>query len=183
MANCNSYNCDSLGTYDQTLESCTLFRKAGVSQIVLIGCDQVLADPEDEAELQALIDAEDAWDMPNVKVGWTAPTQETADPVTSCGTTVVVNNVYSGTIFDAKVSTNNTTFYNRLIAGFVVGGMLLKICDTDGLDPIMVYVDAEISFNGGLVIDNTNSTYLRYEVNFTFKSNSIQTLPANPYFT
>jgi len=91
MANCNSYNCDSLGTYDQTLESCTLFRKAGVSHIVLIGCDQVLADPEDETELEALIAAEDAWSMPNIKVGWDAPTQETADPVTSCGVPVVVN--------------------------------------------------------------------------------------------
>lgn len=182
MATCQSYNCDSLGTYDQTLASCSLFRKGGVSEIVLIDCGITMVDPTDQTELDALIAASDAYYLPNLKVGWDAATQETADPVTACGTEVVVNNVYAGTIFDSKVSENNTEFYNQLIAGYVVGGMLLKICDTDGLTPMMVYVNAEINFNGSLIVPDSNSELIRYELNFTFKSNAIETLAANPFF-
>ena len=182
MATCQSYNCDALGTYDQTLANCSLFRKGGVSEIVLLACGVTMTDPTDEAELTALIAAEDAWYMPNLKVGWDAATQETADPVTACGTSVVVNNLYSGTVFDAKVSETNTAFYNQLIAGYVIGGMLLKICDTDGLSSMMIYVDAEVNFSGGLIVPDSNSELLRYELNFTFKSNAIETIAANPYF-
>lgn len=182
MATCQSYNCDTLGSYDQTLANCTLFRKAGISEIILLACGVELTDPEDEAEIAALLAAEEAWYMPNLKVGIDAPSQETADPVTACGTQVVVNNVYTGQIFDAKVSATNTAFVNKLIAGYSIGGMLLKICDTEGLTPMMIYVDAEVNFSGGLVVPNTNSEYIRYEVNFTFKSNALETLDANPYF-
>lgn len=182
MANCASYNCESLGTYDQTLEQCTLFRKGGVSQMILIGCGQTLEDATDEAEVTALIAGGNAWYLPNVKVGWDAPSQETQDPVTSCGSPIVINNVYSGSLFDAKVSDNNTLFYNQLIGGYVIGGLILRICDTTGLTNMQVYVDAEVSFSGGLIIPNTNSEYLRYEINFTFKSTDILTQTANPYF-
>lgn len=179
---CESYNCDSLGTYDQTLEQCKLFRAGGVSKIIVLGCDADIADVEDEAEVQAAIDAGTAWEMPNLKVGWSAPSQVTAESVTACGSEVVVNNTYTGAIFDAKVSENNTIWYNKFIAGWVAGGMLLKICDTSGLSSMMVYVQGQISFSGGLTIPNTNKEYLRYEINFTFNSNDIQTLPANPIF-
>jgi len=182
MADCASYKCESLGTYDQTLEQCTLFRKGGVSKAILIGCGQTLADPTDEGEIEALILAGNAWYIPNVKLGWDAPSQETQDSVTACGSPIVINNVYSGTLFDAKVSANNTAFYNKLIGGYVIGGLILRICDTTGLSNMQVFVDAEVSFSGGLIIPNTNSEYLRYEINFTFKSTDILTQTANPYF-
>lgn len=182
MATCQSYNCDSLGSYDQTLDNCALFRKGGSSQIILLACGAELTDSSDEAEVEALIAAEQAWYLPNVKVGLSAPTPETVAPITSCGTERVVNNVYTGTLYDAKVSATNTAFINQLIAGYVIGGMILKVCDTDGLSPMQIYIDAEVSFSGGLVLPDTNSDIIRYEVNFTFKSNSIETPAGNPYF-
>jgi hypothetical protein len=90
--------------------------------------------------------------------------------------------VYTGTLFAAQVNANNTEFVNKLIGGYVVGGMIMKVCDTAGLSDIQVFVDAEISFSGGLVIPNTNSEYIRYEVNFTFKSNDLAVQTANPIF-
>lgn len=182
MANCAAYNCEDLGTFDSTLEQCTTYRKGGVSQIVLVGCGQTLADPTDETEVQNLIDGGNAWILENVKVGLEAPTQETQDPVTACGSPIVINNVYTGTLFAAQVNSNNTEFVNKLIGGYVVGGMIMKVCDTTGLSDIQVFVDAEISFSGGLVIPNTNSEYIRYEVNFTFKSNDLAVQNANPIF-
>lgn len=182
MADCASYNCESLGTYDQTLEQCTLFRKGGVAKAVLIGCGQTLSDATSESEVEALVLAGNAWYIPNVKIGWDAPSQETQDPVTACGSPIVINNVYSGTLFDAKVSANNTEFYNKLIGGYVIGGLILRVCNTTGLSNMQVYVDAEVSFSGGLIIPNNNSDYLRYEINFTFKTTDILTQTANPYF-
>lgn len=182
MATCAAYNCESLGTFDSTLEQCTTYRKGGISSIILIGCGQTLADATDEAEVEALINGGNAWLLENVKVGLDAPTQETQDPVTACGSAIVINNVYTGTLFAAQVNDNNTDFVNRLIGGYVVGGLIGRICDTEGLTDIQVYVDAEISFSGGLVIPNTNSEYIRYEVNFTFKSNDLAIQTANPIF-
>ena len=46
----------------------------------------------------------------------------------------------------------------------------------------MIYVDAEVNFNGGLIVPDNNSELIRYELNFTFKSNAIETIAANPYF-
>lgn len=182
MADCNSYNCDSLGSYDSTLDNCSPIRKGGSSQIVLLACGQTMADSSDEAELDALILAGNAWPLLNVKVGLSVSGQDTIDPVTGCGTSRVVNNNYTGTLFSAVVTANNTAFINKLIAGYVVGGMIIKICDTDGVDPMQVYIDEEIAFSGGLLLPETNADIIRYEVNFTFKSNSILTPAGNPYF-
>ncbi len=182
MATCQQYNCDTLGTYESTLDNCSTIRKGGSSQAALIACGTTMADSSDEAELTALVAADNAWIIENVKIGLSVSSQDTVDPVTSCGTSKVVNNVYTGTLFSAVVSENNTEFINKLIAGYVVGGMILKICDTDGLAPMQIYIDAEVSFSGGLVLPDTNADVIRYEVNFTFKSNSIATVAANPYF-
>lgn len=182
MANCNSYNCDSLGSYDSTLDNCSPIRKGGSSQIALLACGTTMADSSSESELTALINADQAWILENVKVGLQVSSQDTVDPVTGCGTTRVVNNVYTGTLFSSVVTANNTEFINKLIAGYVVGGMIIKVCDTDGLATMQVYIDSEISFSGGLVLPETNADIIRYEVNFTFKSNSILTPAGNPYF-
>lgn len=182
MATCQSYNCLDLPPYDETLDNCALYRKGGISQMVLLACGVEMTDPSDETELDALIAADQAWYLSNLKVGLDAPSPETVDPITSCGTARTVNNVYTGTLFDAKVSEANTLFYNQLIAGYAIGGALLKVCDTDGLAPMMIYVNAEVAFSGGLVVSDTNSELIRYELNFTFKTNSLETLAANPYF-
>ena len=182
MANCNSYNCDSLGSFESTLDNCSTIRKGGASQMVLLACGVTMADSSDEAELTALINGDEAWEIENAKIGLSVSSQDTVDPVTSCGTTKVVNNVYTGTLYSAVVTSGNTTFINKLIAGYVVGGAILKICDTEGLASMQIYIDAEISFSGGLVLPDTNSDVIRYEVNFTFKSNNIETVAANPYF-
>lgn len=182
MANCNSYNCDSLGAFESTLDNCSTIRKGGASQMALLACGITMTDSSDEAELEGYVNAGTAWIIENAKIGLAAPSPETIDPVTSCGTVKVVNNVYTGTLYSAVVTQGNTEFINKLIAGYVVGGMILKICDTEDLAPMQIYIDAEISFSGGLVLPDTNSDVIRYEVNFTFKSNSIATVAANPYF-
>lgn len=182
MATCQRYNCDELPTYDVQLANCSIQRKGGSSQAIFIACGITVADPSDETEIQGLINSGDAWLIENVKIGLSKPTPETVAPVTSCGVDVVVNNVYTGTVFDAKVSDNNTDFWGVAAAGYGFGGLILKVCTTTGLTDMQIWVDAEISVSGGLVLPDTNSDVIRYEMDYTFKALSIETMAANPIF-
>jgi len=178
MATCNSYNCDSLGAYSSTLDNCSTFRTGGTSNIVLLACGATLADPTDGAEINALIVAEQAWLIENVKAGIGAGTPVTVDPVTSCGTARTIKQTFTGTIFDAKVNETNTDFWNRLNNGYVIGGMIMSICSTDGLTDIALYIDAEVSFTGGLVSPDVNTELIRYEETFTFNATGYDVITA-----
>lgn len=170
MANCNSYNCLSLGTYNTTLDNCSTFRTGGTSSAVLLACGATLADPTDGTEINALIAASEAWLIENVKIGISAGTPVTVDPITACGTAKVIKNTYTGTIYDAKVDATNNDFWNQLTNGYVIGGMILNVCSTDSLADIAIYIDAEISFSGGLVQPDVNTDLIRFEVTFTWNS-------------
>lgn len=170
MATCSSYNCLSLGSYNSTLDNCSTFRTGGTSAVVLLACDHQITDPTDGAAILAEIAAGRAWLVENVKVGISAGTPVTVDPITACGTAKVIKNTYTGTIYDAKVDATNNDFWNQLTNGYVIGGMILNVCGTDGLADIAIYVDAEISFSGGLVQPDVNTELIRFEVSFTWNS-------------
>lgn len=171
MANCDSYNCQSLNTWESTLDNCATYRAGGSSSIILLACDHTITDPTDLAAIEAEIAAGRAWRMENVKVGFAPGSPETVAPVTSCGTERVINNTYSVTIFASQVSSDNTTFINALTSGYVIGGLIFGVCPTDGLTDMLIYADAEISFQGGLVLPDTNADVIRYEMTATFKGN------------
>lgn len=170
MATCSSYNCLSLGSYNSTLDNCSTFRTGGTSAIVLLACDHQITDPTDGAAILAEIAAGRAWLVENVKVGISAGTPVTVDPITACGTAKVIKNTYTGTIYDAKVDATNNDFWNQLTNGYVIGGMIMNVCSTDSLADIAIYVDAEISFSGGLVQPDVNTELIRFEVSFTWNS-------------
>ena len=170
MATCSSYNCLSLGAYNSTLDNCSTFRTGGTSAIVLLACDHQITDPTDGTAILAEIAAGRAWLVENLKVGISAGTPVTVDPITACSTPRVIKNTYSGTIFDAKVDATNNDFWNQLTNGYVIGGMIMNVCSTDGLSDIAIYVDAEISFSGGLVQPDVNTDLIRFEVSFTWNS-------------
>lgn len=172
MANCASYNCQSLTTWESTLDNCATYRAGGSSSIIILACDHTITDPTDLAAVEAEIAAGRAWRMENVKVGFAPGSPETVASVTSCGTERVINNTYSATIFASQVSADNSTFINSLTSGYVTGGLMFGVCPTDGLTDMLIYVDAEISYQGGLVLPDTNSDVIRYEMTATWKGNA-----------
>jgi len=174
MANCATYNCASLTTFESTLDNCATYRAGGSSSIVLLACGHQITDPTSLTEVEAEISAGRAWRMENVKVGLTPQTLETVDSVTSCGTERVINNVYSASIYASQVSPDNSTFINALTAGYVLGGMIMGVCSTTGLTDLLLYVDAEVAVQGGLVNPDTNSDLIRYELTATFKTQGIE---------
>ena len=171
MANCASYNCQSLSTWESTLDNCATYRAGGSSSIIILACDHTITDPTDLAAVEAEILAGRAWRMENVKVGFAPGSPETVAPVTSCGTERVINNTYSVTMFASQVSSTNATFVNALTSGYVTGGLMFGVCPTDGLTDMLLYADAEVSYTGGLVLPDTNSDVIRFEMTATFKGN------------
>lgn len=174
MANCATYNCQSLTTFESTLENCATYRAGGSSSIILLACGHQITDPTDLAAVEAEIAAGRAWRMENVKVGLAAQSPETVAPVTSCGTERVINNVYQATIFASQVSSDNSTFINALTSGYVLGGIMLGVCPTDGLTDLILYSDSEVAVQGGLVLPDTNSDVIRYEMTATFKTQGVE---------
>lgn len=171
MADCASYNCQTLNIFESTLANCATFRAGGSSSIILLACGHTITDPTDLEAIDADIAAGLAWRMENIKVGIAAGTPETVAPVTSCGTERVINNTYTATVFASQVSPENSEFVNALTSGYVLGGVIFGVCPTDGLTDMLLYVDAEVAAQGGLVLPDTNGDLIRYEFTLAWKGN------------
>ena len=174
MASCATYNCLALDTWESTFDTCATYRAGGSSSIILLACDHQITDPTDLTAVNAEIAAGRAWRMENVKVGLTPQTPETVAPVTSCGTERVINNVYQLSIFASQVNQSNADFVGTLTAGYVLGGVIVGVCSTAGLTDLMLYADAEVSGQGGLVLPDSNSDVIRFELTATFKIQKVE---------
>lgn len=175
MASCR-YNCDEIGEYENTLDNCSIYRAGGSSNLYILECDHEITDPTSQAQIDAAVAAGQATLVQNVKSGFAAGSPITVAPVTSCGSDVVVNNEVTGTIYDSKVTELNTAFWLTWTGGRVAGGIIMGVCPTDGLEDMLIYIDAEITFSGGLVLPDTSADVIRYEINFTFRKKQIETL-------
>lgn len=172
MASCVTYNCDALVDHEVSAESCLGPRNGGSSQIIFFDCDAVPVDPSDGTEVLALIAANTAFLVENVKVGLDAPSPITIPSTTSCGTERTINLDYSGTIEDFTVTEVNVAdFWGPLAKGRTMGGLMLYLCEQDGYTNKIVWIDAEITVAGGLVLPNTNEEAIRFELTYAFRKN------------
>ncbi len=171
MANCASYNCQSLTTFESTLANCSTYRGGGSSSILLLGCGHTITDITDLAQVEAAIAGGTAWRMENVKVGVSPGSPETIAPVTSCGLERVINNTYTASIYAAQVDPDNAVFISALTSGYVIGGIAFGVCPTDSLSNIILYADREVSFTGGLVLPDLSSDVIRFEMTASWKGN------------
>lgn len=172
MANCATYNCDSLVDHEVSNESCLGPRNGGSSQLIFVDCGITVTDPSDGVEIAALLASNDAYLVENVKAGIDAPSPVTIASTTSCGVERTINLDYTGTIEDYTVTETNTAdFWGPLAKGRTMGGLMLYLCEQDGYTNKIVWIDAEISVAGGLVVPNTNEEAIRYELTFAFRKN------------
>lgn len=170
MANCINYNCADLPTYNDTLAACgAKVRGGGYSFIGVVECGTTISNPSSAAELNAKIAAGTLTIIANIKGGLDDPSAITADPVTSCSTAVTTNYTRTATVLDYKVDQTNTAFYNAARARSF-GGFIIWECETEGLDPVVSYVDAEVALDAKRVMPNTNEQPQYYELKITWKS-------------
>ena len=169
MAECINYNCDELPEYEQTIAECAAYiRNAGASVFGLLECGSEILDPSDAVEVQALIDAGTLTMIPNVKFGFNDPAEITTPSTTSCGTPKITNYTQSATAEDYKVTIDNTTFWNTAKKRSFAG-LLIFQCETNGLTPLVTFVDAEISVSAFKKSSNTSDEPQFYQIGFSWK--------------
>lgn len=170
MATCINYNCADLPAYDDTIENCgSKVRLSGATYIGLVECGSAIANPSSASELNALIAAGNMTIIANIKSGFGDPASVTQDPITSCGTSIVTNYTRSLVLKDYKVTSGNTTFWNSAKRRSFAQ-MVIWECETDGLDPLVSFVDAEITVDSKRVFPDSNDQAQYYDVVLSWKS-------------
>lgn len=170
MATCIKYNCADLPDYESTIQYCgSKVRLSGASFIGLVECGSSITNPSSAAQLNALIAAEDMKIVANVKAGFGDPSAVTQDPITACGTQITTNYTRSVTLFDYKVTSTNTAFWNAA-ARRSFSQLVIWECETDGLSPLVSFVDSEITVTAKRIFPNSNDQAQYYDVTLSWKA-------------
>jgi hypothetical protein len=181
MANCVNYDCaDTLGTH--LLNDCGEELLAGISGTVLLECNHQLTDPSSASQINAEIAAGRATLFDNLKIGLDEPSAVTVDSNIVGGTPKLVTYDRSGTAIDSNVNQNNINTYNQLLGGKVMGGaiMYLKGTEESTAGAKVLWIDAAISFTGGLPIQNDNNVNMFFNNKFTWRKKDMPSLYAAP---
>jgi hypothetical protein len=96
----SSSTCDTQATY-----------LGGGSDLYLIKCGITVTDPEDETEMQALVDAGSLILVSGIAGGFDEPSAVSVDDPTACGSTIDINFDRTLTFTDGKVSKDVVQWY------------------------------------------------------------------------
>lgn len=181
MPNCVSYECDdALGTH--LPNECGEELLAGISGTILLECNHQLTDPSSASQIQAEITAGRATKFDGLKIGLDEPTPVTVDSNIVGGTPKLVTYDRSGTMIDANVNQNNINTYNQLLGGKVMGGAItyLKGTEESTGGAKVLWIDAAISFTGGLPIANDNNVNMTFNNKFTWRKKDMPSMYTAP---
>lgn len=165
---CINYNCiDPLGQH--TLNQCGLERQGGAADTVMFECGSLPNDPTDGVEINNLIQSGKAVLIRNVNISYEAASPVEIDSNIPCQPSRVVNYDRTGKLIDTNVNPQNVDFYNKIFAGRVIGGMIIKECGNED-DPKIKYIDRPITFTGSDILPATDKEFQRFEATFKWKS-------------
>jgi len=150
----SSTDCDTASTY-----------LGGGSELILLKCGVNLADPSDETEVQALIDAGDLVRITKIAGGFDEPSAVTVDDPTACGTTITVNYDRTLTWQDGKVSQSVVEWYND-VKGDDFSGALLKECGQNRWN----FVDAAVKLTSARTMPQKNGDIQLINGTLTWRS-------------
>lgn len=169
MANCINYNCDPLGTH--TIDnSCKGIVKGGVQNLILLDCNHQMTNPSSAAQLNSEINANRAKIITNVRCGFNKPSPITVESLVSCGVPRPVNYDRVGTIKDGNISSTNIDFWNSLVSGRWLGGMVLLECYDAGDKPYVTWINAQVFCEGGRVVPDVNTGVQLFDMEFKWRS-------------
>lgn len=181
MANCVSYECDvALGTH--LLNDCGEELLAGISGVILLQCNHLLTDPSSAVQINAEIAAGRAVKFDNLKIGLDEPTPVTVDSNIVGGTPKLVTYDRSGTWVDSNVNQNNINTYNELLGGKIMGGAIAYIKGTEesNVGAKVLWINAAISFTGGLPIQNDNNVNMFFNNKFNWRKKDMPSMYTAP---
>lgn len=174
-----SLNCSEFVEYDEVVE-CIEYT-GGNSQLILVN-QGVTIDPEDEASVQAAIDAGDALLIPNISGGINDPEAIRIDSRISCQPQAVINYNRSATITDGKATPQNILSWNNMNAssGRRFGMAILYSCAHNE----QTVITAPILVIGGLTNPQSDEEGQQFNLTLEWKFPfDPPKTAANPLFT
>lgn len=155
---------------------------AGGQRHVVLFLNDLPADPSNGVEVLAMIAADEARLITDVKIGIPLPSDISQTRYRSCSPETVSNYDRTAILMDDNVTSSTVDFYNSLNAsqGTEIAGALLYQCDADRC----TYIDKNMSWTGGLVIPDDNNDLQHFEFTAKWKSKidpTIVTAPAGVF--
>lgn len=170
--NCASYNCDdALGSH--VLNDCGVGTMGGYKNCILLECVNEITDPSDATEVQDAIDAGEAHLIKDVKLSIPAASPVKVDSQVANAPQIVTKYEFAGTMVDGNVNTSNRTFYNNLLDGRSFGGIILHNAD----EGKVYWFDAEVRFEGSLIMPDNDGESERFETTFNYKTSPQNVVP------
>lgn len=179
LEECVDYCVDELGDHSP-LQGCNPWLKGGNRNAIVLLCGHGITDPSNAVQVQAAIDAGTAKKITNAKFWIDAASEVTQTAPIACAPETITNYTRTGGFYDPNISSANTSFYDSLLGGINVVGVLIFSCGNPST-PQVKWVNAETSFRGGYVSPETDDDFERYEGTLNWKSlnnPSIHTAPA-----
>jgi len=170
--------CGDFELYDEE-GSCDTF--TGGNNAIILVRRGVTVDPEDEASVQAAIDAGNAGIMKNVKIGWADPAPVRADSTIGCAPQVVLNYNRVLQLTDGKVTEQNVQYYGGINSanGFYAGMAIVYSCAHNRQHVI----NATIAVLGGYVNPQSDEESQQFNITLEWKSKVDPEIQApNPIF-
>lgn len=170
MAN-DCYNCEDLETHERFGTICAAPRGGGIDAVVFVMCGETLTeeDASDGTAVNNLINSDGARLVEQIAMSMDGAEQILAQvTVTPCDLPRVIRVNFSGTLRDLAFTANNLIFYNKLIRGYRISGLVARLCATDGWDDESLYLSGNISFAGNPIIPLDGTDVDRNELTYTF---------------
>lgn len=168
----------SEGFGEHTQNNCDEVLLGGASAVIIGQCGTTLADPSDEAEIQALLDAGTAVQINSVRVDLPAGSPVTIDSPIGCGTTKRINEDRTLNMYDSNVNNANSEFYNSLNQSRIAW-ILVYLCDSDSV--LFINPSGVIQASVQFIVPPQNNDIQRYETVLSWRDKNIPlTYPAPP---
>lgn len=181
MANCINYECaDALGVH--LPNDCGEELLAGISGTILLECNHQITNPSSASQILTELAAGRAKLFDGLKIGIDEPNPITVDSNIVGGTPRLVNYDRSGTMIDANVNSTNIDTYNQLLGGKVMGGAINYLKGTEESDAgaKVLWINAPITFTGGLPIANDNNVNMMFNTKFTWRKKDMPQMYTAP---
>lgn len=164
MADCVDYDCTELDNHLQN--DCGEIFLGGVPEAIILLCGNTVTDPSNATQINTNIASGKAKLITGVKIGIPKASAINIPSPVGGQPDKIVNYNRTATLIDANDNSTTEDFYNVLLAGKTIAGLITREPDADKVR----YYNAIMSFTGSRVIPDNDGDYVRWEVDIAWKS-------------
>lgn len=162
--NCVNYNCADLPDYASN--DCNDKLQGGISAIIVLECDHTITDPSNASEVSSNLTSGKARLVEPIQVGVDAASPVEVPSGVAGEEDVVATYERSLSIVDPNINDTSIDFWNEVLTGRALGGVILY----EREEGTVTWIDSAVSFKGSRIIPNVVTDIQRFEATMTWKS-------------